>query len=405
MHPSVKFIVCRPDESASRGLGSPAIPTIGSAASTFDAYRTVAIHSIENRPASWCMTDTDSAAALGRIIDGPIQSGGDIESAESALRAILFHDYVETLVPCLKAEYGADLVIYLRMDMKERNSAAFEAFQVASCFDRLIATEYVGVSQGKINNSSNGSSKLLGTDVDNIHSAYRLMLASANELTEAFSAQVGATTYFSSQELASPMNKGAAGFIDEMYRRIYRPWIDIAQSSPPQFFDLKLPPLLAIVLSRSNSRGDIPRVLKELRQELAASRSELNRLNQMIDACESQANIYAQTSHLNESFSAIVPEALMTDAERRKRSIVSVFNFIKPVRQIYSAAVDPLSVDIDKFQEIFRSTTDAVLNDSRIVMRSVPAAKMAELLKIGSVRESIQTHFTPMEIDLIARMR
>lgn len=405
MNPHLQFFVTRRDESQARGLGSPSIPTLGHAASTFDAYRIAAIHSVENRPESWCMTDTDAAAALGRVVDGPIRSHKDIEYAESALRAVLLHEYVEVLVPCVKAEQNTGFVHYVRLDKAERNEAAFSAFQVAPCLDRLLAVEYVSITGGQVTASSNKSSNLVGALLDDICSHYRGLLKSAGQLAFAFPAQMGAATYYTGEEWARPMNGGAAGFIDEMYRRIYRPWVEIAQATPPLYIDVRLPPLLSIVLSRASTREKIPDVLRDLREELGRARGGLNRLNSMIEKCVSQADIHAQTRRVNESFDAIVPEALLTHAERRRRRIVSIFNFVKPIRQIYSAAVDPLAVNYEKLQEFFNSASAAVAADSRIVSRSVAAATMAELLRVGSVRETILTQFSEEEVMLLENGR
>ncbi|WP_227664630.1 hypothetical protein, partial [Marinobacter litoralis] len=120
-------------------------------------------------------------------------------------------------------------------------------------------------------------------------------------------------------------------------------------------------------------------------------------------ACMSQADIIAQTQRVNESFDAIVPESLLTPPKVRWRRIVSVFNFVRPVRQLYSIAADPLSADPDKFFELVQSAKNVVAKDSRIVSRSIPAAKMAELLKVGNIRESITTHFSEQEVQLIAK--
>lgn len=405
MNPHIQYLVTRQDESQAKGFGSPYIPTIGHAANTFDAYRIAALHSIENKPASWSMTDTDAAAALGRIVDGPIQSHKDIEYAESALRAILLHDYVEVLVPCVKAEQNTGLVHYVRLDKQERNAAAFAALQVAPCFDRLLALEYVNIANGQVTASSNSSSILVDTSVDDIGLHYRGLLKNASELAFALPAQIGAATYYTGEEWSAPINGGAAGFIDGMYRRVYRQWIDIAQDTPSLYVDVRLPPLLSIVLSRSPTREKIPDVLNELREELLKARTELNRLNSMLDKCMSQADIHAQTRRVNESFDAIVPEALLTDAERRWRRIASVYRFISPVRQLYSAAIDPLAVNYEKLQEFFSSAHAAVAADSRIVSRSVASATMAELLRMGSVRETIMTHFSTEEVRLISGLR
>lgn len=403
MHPNIKYLVTRPDESATQSGMSTYIPTLGHPASAIDIYRTVGVHSIENKPPSWCFTDLEAAAALGRVVDGPIKSGSDIDGAESALRAILLHEYTEVLVPCVKASSEGGLAQYLRLDKKIRNDAAFSAFQVANSFDRLVATEWVTLSNGKFVESSNSQSSLVNTDLELFDAQYQSIVKTVGELAHAFPSQLGATTCFTNPQLEAYMNAGAAGFIDELYRRVYRPWHEVAQSVPALHLDLKLPPLLAIVLSRAPWREQIPEVLKELREELGKLRSELNSLNMMIDACMSQADIIAQTQRVNESFDAIVPEALLTPAKLRWRRIVSVFNFVRPVRQLYSIAADPLSADPDKFFELVQSARNVVAKDSRIVSRSIPAAKMAELLKVGNIRESITTHFSEQEVQLIAK--
>lgn len=400
-YPTVYYQVVRPEESAASGHGHTPIPTLGHPASYCDAYRTVAIGDIENKPASWCLTDTDAAAALGRIIDGPIRSIEDIERAESALRAILLYDFVEVLVPCAKGQQPNGFVHYVRFDEKERNDAAFAAFQIANCRDLLFATEYITFRNGVVESSSNQNSKLLGQPAERLSEYYRSLLRDAAELASAFPLEIGATTYYTGPELIVPIHAGGAGFIDELYRRIYRPWMEIAQATPPLHVDIKLPPLLAIVLSRAMFREQIPDVLRELRDELQKVREELNYLNAFLDRPMSQADILAQVEKVNESFDAIVPEARLTKAARRRRRIASVYRGILPVKQLYSIAVNPLSVDHEKFQELCGAARDAVAKDRRIVSRSVSAASFSELLRVGSIRDMVTSHFKDVELRLL----
>lgn len=399
-YPTVYYQVVRPEESAAKGHGHLPIPTLGHPASYCDAYRTVAIGPVENKPASWCLTDTDAAAALGRIIDGPIRSYEDIERAESALRAILLYDFVEVLVPCAKGEQPNGFVHYVRFDEKERNDAAFAAFQTANCRDLLFATEYITFGNGVVESSSNQNSKLLGQPTEQLSDNYRSLLRDAAESASAFPLEIGATTYYTGPELAAPMRAGA-GFIDELYRRIYRPWMDVAQATPPLHVDVKLPPMLAIVLSRAMFREQIPDTLRELRDELRTVREELNYLNVFLDRTLSQADILAQVRKVNESFDAIVPEALLTDAARRWRRIASVYRGILPVKQLYSIAVDPLSVDHERFRELFGAAQDTVAKDRRIVSRYVSADSFSELLRVGSIRDMVTSHFTDVELRLL----
>jgi len=177
--------------------------------------------------------------------------------------------------------------------------------------------------------------------------------------------------------------------------------MEVAQAGPQLRVELKLPPLLAIVLNRANCRSDVPAVLKELREEMAPIREDLVYLNRMIDACLDQSEIYAQTKRISESFDAIVAESLLTPVELRWRRIISVFNLIKPVKQIYAIAADPLAADHEKFVEVFQSAKAAVQQDSRIVSRSVAASKFSELLRVGSVRDMVTSHFTNEEQNLI----
>ncbi|MGB5235877.1 MAG: hypothetical protein WBN85_11985 [Candidatus Macondimonas sp.] len=401
-HPTLNLQVTRQDESVPRGFGRTYIPTLGHPASTFDAYRTERIDSVFNKPESWCLTDTDAAAALGRIIDGPISSHTDIERAESALRAVLLHEYVEILVPCAKGEQANGYVSYIRLDQKQRNEAAFSAFQIAPCRDLLIATEYVSISNGEVTGSSNQASQLLGKPLELLSEHYRAILQNASELASAYPLEIGASTYYTGAELASPMKSGAAGFIDELYRRIYRPWVEIAQATPPLHIGAKLPPLIAIVLSRAASRERIPEVLRELREELSKVRADLNRMNALLDSTMSQADIQAHVRRVNESFDAIVPEALLTRTERRWRRLASVFRLIRPVHQLYSIAVDPLAVDHEKLKELFKDMHSAVAANSRIVSRSVSASAFSELLRVNSVRKTVLTHFTDAEVRLLS---
>lgn len=400
--PSLQYVVTRPDESVANGGPGTYIPTYGHIAGSVDVYRSVAIAGVRNRPDSWCFTDTDASAALGRIIDGPIQSKFDIEKAESALRAILLHDFVDIFVPCVKAKYNSNLIGYARFDDGRRNEAAFAALNTVPCRDFLLAVEFVDVIDGLITESTNPDSGLIGRSMEAQEANFNSLLATAANVANALPMQVEAASYFACNDLVAAITPSPAGFIDQLYQRIATPWKQIAQSEPSLYIDLKLPPLIAIVLSRSPFRQNIPCILRELREELADVRRDLNRLNSMLDGVVSQADLHAQVRRVNESFDAIVAEALLTEAEQRWRAIKSVFSFIKPVRQIYSAAMDPLAADPEKITEIFRSSREAVLCSSRIVSRSVTAKKFSELLRIESVRGLITSHFSPEEIRMIA---
>lgn len=390
-YPQLNFLVTRSNEGGY-------VPTYGHIATSCDIYRTVALHTVENRPEAWCFTDTASAGALGRLIDGPILGKVDIENAESAIRAVLLHDFVDVLVPCTKTIHENGYIGYTRFDQHQRNDAAFAGMNVAPCRDLLAAFEMVRVKNGEIIESTYRESRLVGSAIESNEENYQKLISVCADFANAFPMQLGAAAYFAMKDFNAKIAGGSAGFIDSLYARIYKPWIEVVQSEPTLFLDVKLPPFVSIVLSRAPNRGRIPETLSELREELGEARQDLVRLNAMLDGTASQADIHSQVRRVNESFDAIVPEALLTDVERRWRRIASVFSFVRPVRQIYSVAVDPLSADPEKLAQVFQSTTNAVLKNERIVSRSVSAAKFAELLRVESVRGMLTSHFDEGEL-------
>lgn len=398
--PSVFYYMTRPEEPT--GMPGPYIPTFGHIASAVDVYRAVAVAEVRDHPESWCFTDMDSAAALGRVVEGPILSRADIAKAETALRAILLHEVVDIVVPCVKAKHSTGFSGYARFDKDLRNQAAFEAMNAAPCCDHLLAVESIEVRDGEIVESTNPNSHLLGRAFDAGTQNFAELTTSAATVANAFPMQLRAASHFSASAFVTAAKASPAGFIDDLYERIERPWMTVAQAEPALFVDLKLPPLIAVVLTRAGHRADIPAVLRELREELAPVRVDLIRVNRMLDSAVTQADLHAQVRRIHESFDAIVPEALMTDAERRWRRITSVFDFARPLRQIYSAAVDPLAADADMLIEIFNSTREAVLRNRRIVSRSVPAATFAELLRVDAARDLVTSHFSANEIALFA---
>jgi hypothetical protein len=398
--PAFTLAVLRTDQRLG-ALGQPVIPTLGNIATAFDAYKAVGIVDVGNRPLSWCFTDTSAAAALGRIVEGPIHSVSDISSAEEALRAILLYDFVEILVPCAKAKYDSGIIGYHRFDKKERNEAAFAATRVAPCRDLLYASEFISISREEIVESTNLDSKVVGRSSCDDSLAYGLITESCADLANALPMTIGAAAHFASNALQKPLRPGVGGFINQLYSRINKPWMEVAQSQPHLYCELKLPPLLAICLNRASHRADLPGVLGELRQELADARIELNSMNEMLESSNSQAEIVRQSKRIQQCFDAIVPEALMTNTQRKQRRIMSVFRILKPIPQLYSAAVDPLSLGPSQFADVFDSVQATILNEGRIVSRCSSALKFSSLLRTGSIRDVMTSHFNDDELRLL----
>lgn len=401
MYPKIKFYAPHDDESIMAGKGVTYIPTLGLPASGHDAYRILGIHSIEDKPESWSYIDTDAMGALGRFVDGNIISKQDFNHMECLLRALLLTDHVEVIVPCLKAYDSNGFFRYLRLDNKERNAASFETMHNFNCKDVLFATEFVSIHNGLIEHSSSENSVVIGRPIEAIESCYRDLIRETSEVASAFTVNVGASNCFGSPELQHPTSHSFQSFAENLYSRIEKPWVNIVQDVPSLDIKLKIPPLISILLSRANKRTDIPSLLIELREEFSVVRKDLNRLNNFIDSTQPQSEIKETTKKVNESFDAIVAESMLTPSQIRYRSITSVFNIITPARQLYSIAVDPLNANLTQYKDLYQSTSEAVRKDSRIVSRNIAAKKISELLKVDSIRQSIITHLSKAELELL----
>ena len=397
--------VTRADETTAKNNGfgpSSYIPTEGVIASAFDAYRTVEISHIENQPDSWSMLDVDSIAALGRVIDGPITSKEDLVMAEQALRAMLFHESTQVLVPSLKIDHGS-LIGYQRLDKGLRNSASYEALKVLDSRDLLFTTEYLEVDERIVTSSSNPRSGLINRSIESFGNGYELVLKSSSEVSITLPNRIGATTYFSNSELTKHFSNYESGFIKRLYDSIEKPWFEIAQASPLIEVDIKLPPLISIVLSRASYRDEIPNVIRSLREELTASRKELTRFNSLIGEDLNQRDYMAQVNRIQDSFNAIVAESQLTDAEIMKRKILGVWSLIRPVANVYVASNFTMFNTLDEFMTVYRSMEDRVKKSSHIVSRNVPASTMSEMLKVDNIFMSTKKILTDSELKLFSK--
>jgi len=386
-----------------QGAPSSYIPTFGAVGTALDIYRLVGIESVDNHPGLWAFTDVNSLAALGRLVDGPIQSAGDISAAESALRAILLNEHVETFIPCIKGGLDSGTRGYIRFDEGLRNDASFECLGVVpTASDLLCAVDFVHIEDGAVTRSGVTNSPFVGKKIDHLRAEeFESLQRATAELAYSLATDVAAGTYFSTESLSGPLNGGMNQFVDSMYRRISNQWNQFAQPELVLTGALRLPPLLAIVLHRASDRSDIPRVLRELRTELHSVRGELLRLNQMLDSIDTQAEIMAQVDRANESFDAVVAEARLTAVQRRSRAFFSIFKFLRPSLSLLSITTEPYSIDPDRLRQLWTTANAAVLANSRLVTRNVAAAKMADLLRVDSIRRLLTDNLSEAELKLI----
>lgn len=398
------FLVAYEDET--RATGSPAsslIPTIGYPTTAIDLYRTVGVSHTNASDVGVAFLDVESAASLSKLAEGGISSYRDLELAEQALQAVLLREVPKILVPGLKCETDGHYM-GRRFDQGIRTQFCFELLKPFGATDFLFSAERVKLDdEGRIISSTLPKSGLVGREIADVSFDDLSKSISGRSVRLAASDLFGVPVYSSLKDYTDPRRTGA--FAKILYNKIQTSWRKATDDVPPVAFDFEVPPLLAIVLNRIVvTREELAGVLVELREELQEARRELLEFEyEVANYPASQGDLLARTRRIEEAFSAIVPEAMLTRAQRRKRAIVSVFNLVRPIYRIIAAFVGANSVDLSGLAQASGDLASQMVARHRITDRTVSSQVFSKILDVEPVQQSLPGVLTEAEIRSIER--
>ncbi|MGH8544513.1 MAG: hypothetical protein ACREX3_12975, partial [Gammaproteobacteria bacterium] len=368
------FAVTRYEEA---GPVAAYIPTLGFATSASDMYRVERI--VETGHAGWnsCYTDVATCSALARLVESEIRTIQDLEAAEVGLQILMWHDRVDVLVPAFKF-YMDKLVSYARAD-QPRSRLAFDLFAPCAPQDAIFAVERVEVVTGVISQSTLSNSSLTGRIFQDAKADY-LQTSPIQAATLAnVPMYMGVPAYFTDPAIES--FTGKRGFFGKFYSDLSAQWEQRMSVVPDIDVAIPLPPLLAIVLTRARTRDDIPKAIIEVRDELAAVRREMLRLNEVVQGAGRQKDIEEQVNEAQKSFAAALPAS--------RRPPVS---FLFPLLKLYKAARTPL----DALMKVLNPNYSP--EDPRIVAnRTITGRVFSELLNTDSMHSLVSHFFTEAE--------
>lgn len=391
----------------SKGLTQPSsfIPSIGSATTAVDQYRTAAIHSSNLTEINAIFIDSCAIASLGRLLDGKVESHLDIEYIELALQALLLHEipFVFSLAPKIYTpEYG--LYTYSRTDAGLRSSVCFDLINKIGGRDWLLAPELLTIERGQIVSSNlpqtlGPSLKLKAhNDIDEITSYSATYI---NDSIFAFM-QDHNIPYYSVNDNIVPQN--GKMFAKQFYHRMRVGWRRNISDITPVTSSVEVPPLLAILLHKSGSRDKILEKILEMRDEIRESRKELFEFNKIPLKSISNADIVDRIRHINASFDAISSEANMTNVQRNRRKI---FSFLNIAGSIINASLAFLmgqrNLSATDILNAPGNIDDLVQKSDNIVERTVTAKTFSTLLRVESIQSLLQYHLKPDELRAIER--
>jgi hypothetical protein len=380
---------------------SLAIPTFGAATTPIEQYRTVAVASTNLPDLGVAFTDGNAVAAISLVAEGGLTDVMQLEAAETALQALLLHNIVHVLIPAPKADFGNRLVSYIRGDSGQRTAFGFELFSLAKSRDWLIAPEFLRVTDGVLIRSTLQNSPLVGMTVDQFRTGMSYSNADVNDAINVAVESHGVPAYLTDPALVR--SRRGDGFSKRFYHRIRQSWDEAVGGIPPVVCSFSLPPLLAVVLDRLNSRADLRTVIADLRDELAPVRDELREFNNIVTQSTPQAEIEARVHRITESFDAIVPESRLSGAQRRRRRILSIQGIVRPLIKFAMGFATNNGASLENGIQVANGASDLLFESRAVVDRTITAQTFVGLLNTESLQSLVKHHFSSGEIDSIER--
>jgi len=386
------------------------IPIQGTA---IDQYRMFDIRHSNLKDICTGVTDIDAANAISKIGEGNLSSHKDLEFAEIALQAILLHDFTPVIYASPKIfDPTEDFLSYHTNQPQERTQFSRDLFSSLGSTEWIVCPEYAEVDEGIIAKSRLPKSEIVGQKYTPLvgpnkkeNQQLEYMNPQVAEAVNVCVEMLGVPAYIANPAVSK--QRSGSGFAKHFYSRLNLSWTSVTKDQIPLNSQIRLPPLLAIVLDRLDNRQNLIPTLKALKDELRDTRNELMEFNGIIDASISQAEVERRTARITASFDAIVPYSRFSDAERRFRMIASIQRVVRPIVKFAAGFVMSTGASYDELRAAGAGTFESLQETSAIINRTITATTFANLLReTESLQSLIKFHFSPAEIRAIdASMR
>lgn len=368
------------------GTGAgPYVPTEGFPTSASDMFRIVGYTKTGHEGWNSCFTDVETMQSLARIVEGEVTSWQQIQAAETALQVLFWHERADIMVPGFKATFNGHS-FYVRCN-EPRSDLAYELFKPCVPYDMIFAVEEALIDDKTIVRSSFMESSLINKTIDEVKEKYLDTTPIQGKVISTIPMDFRVPAYFSSPHFQKYFDK--RGHFGQLYNIMDKQWSESVSTVPDLDININLPPLLAIVLTRSKNRSDIPKTIMELREELNKVRNEMAGLSEIIRTEMSQAKIEQQCKEVKASFEAIVP------ASRHNEPKVFL-----PLLRLYKAFKSPVDTLIQLLNPKYVPE-----NPKIIANRTVTGKMFSELLVTESMYSMLHKMFTHAEISNLERTK
>ncbi len=267
------------------------------------------------------ITDDDAIQGLNNLVMGPIRSWETLEKAEMALRALILHDRADCIFPSVLVTY----------DFADSTQPVYEqpkwpygieaVLMHANMSHRFVFIEWIKISDKKlfkeISQWSHHKNNYIGDEyLGHLHETppeiIRQFVAS-KRLKEAListPAILGAASYFANKDNRIFENKKIRLVNPQAwFKEIDNGWQGKLNELSASGLNIRLGPLLSIILSRASSRDKIPQAIIEFREEMEKPRTQLWGILEELQFEKSHHKMLQRADKIIKAAESVIPYA------------------------------------------------------------------------------------------------
>ena len=372
------------------------------ASELFDGFRCEFLVENPRRFRAHAYMDVHVNNGLDRLLTGRIASLSDLQCAELALYSLLLHENTHVILPStlvsdLAFTPGVRIFHTLR---PQRSKTTAEVMHLCKAVDLIYAPEYCNGSAGTIVESSLKHSLLINRQYDGMAFPHFEVSGRYLEDLALFPQQLDGYAYLGDSTIDKALLE--CGVVSALRKRLSEDWKSEWDRISHRSLTIVLPPLIAILFQRCQSRDDLPKEIVKLRDELSEVRTELRNFDEQMRAVGTAADIAQTHDRIMCTFKHIVPSAFRTNIEHRAQTICWAIDSLLGLKDLFT----PKGLQ-KTIKRIFRYDRDfhAGKPARRIVNATITSKTIGDLLRVEGMEELCNGILYQDELDKLRRDR
>ena len=370
------------------------------ASELFDGFRREYLFENPRRFRAHAYMDVHVNNGLDRLLTGRITSLSDLQCAELALYSLLLHENTDVILPSALVSDSAFMAGFkgycaLR---PQRSDTTAEVMQLCKAMDLIYAPEFCNGSAGKIVESSLKHSLLINQQYDGMAFPHFEVSGRYLEDLALFPQQLDGYAYLGDSAIDKALLE--CGVISALRKRLSEDWTSEWNRISHRSLTIVLPPLIAILFQRCQSRDDLPKEIIKLRDELSEVRRELRNFDEQLRAVGTVADIAQTHDRIMCTFKHIVPSVFRTNIEHRAQTICWAIDSLFGLKDLFT----PKGLQ-NATKRVFRYDRDfhAGKPPRRIMNSTVTSKTIGNLLRVEGMEELCNDILYQDEIDKLRR--